>query len=92
MVKPGAVIVDVGIHRIPDDSKKSGYRLIGDVDYGPVSEKSEAISPVPGRSWANDYRLFAQEYLASSQRTLRIFLQKRFYIFKRLMGNNNHKI
>ncbi|NNC83317.1 MAG: bifunctional methylenetetrahydrofolate dehydrogenase/methenyltetrahydrofolate cyclohydrolase FolD [Flavobacteriales bacterium] len=48
MVKPGAVVVDVGIHRIPDDSKKRGYRLIGDVDYEQVSDKVEAISPVPG--------------------------------------------
>lgn len=48
MVKPGAVIVDVGIHRIADESRKSGYRLIGDVDFDEVSTKVGAISPVPG--------------------------------------------
>ncbi len=48
MVKEGAVIVDVGIHRIEDKTKKSGYRLIGDVDFDEVASKTEAISPVPG--------------------------------------------
>ncbi len=48
MVKDGAVIVDVGIHRIEDTTKKSGYRLIGDVDFDEVSKKCSHISPVPG--------------------------------------------
>lgn len=48
MVKEGAVIVDVGIHRIEDTTKKSGYRLIGDVDFDEVSKKCSHISPVPG--------------------------------------------
>lgn len=48
MVKTGAVIIDVGMHRITDESKKTGYRLIGDVDYLNVAPKCEAISPVPG--------------------------------------------
>jgi methylenetetrahydrofolate dehydrogenase (NADP+)/methenyltetrahydrofolate cyclohydrolase len=48
MVKEGAVIVDVGIHRIADESRKRGYRLIGDVDFDEVSSKVGAISPVPG--------------------------------------------
>lgn len=48
MVKEGAVIVDVGIHRIEDASKKSGFRLVGDVDFDAVVDKVEAISPVPG--------------------------------------------
>ena len=48
MVKPGAVIVDVGIHRVEDDTRKSGYRLLGDVAFAEVAEKAEAISPVPG--------------------------------------------
>lgn len=47
MVKDGAVVVDVGIHRIPDESRKSGYRLVGDVD-GAVAVKCSAITPVPG--------------------------------------------
>ncbi|GGZ39549.1 bifunctional protein FolD [Echinicola pacifica] len=48
MVKEGAVIVDVGIHRIEDASKKSGFRLIGDVKFDEVAEKAAAITPVPG--------------------------------------------
>lgn len=48
MVKPGAVVIDVGVNRIEDKTKKSGYRLVGDVDFAAVSEKAEAISPVPG--------------------------------------------
>ena len=48
MVKDGAVIVDVGIHRIEDTTKKSGNRLIGDVDFDEVSKKCSHISPVPG--------------------------------------------
>lgn len=48
MVKPGAVVIDVGIHRIEDSSKKSGFRLIGDVKFDEVSEIASAITPVPG--------------------------------------------
>lgn len=48
MVKDGAVIVDVGTTRVPDASKKSGFRLCGDVDYANVAPKCEAITPVPG--------------------------------------------
>jgi methylenetetrahydrofolate dehydrogenase (NADP+) / methenyltetrahydrofolate cyclohydrolase len=48
MVKEGAVIVDVGITRVPDASKKSGYRILGDVDFENVAPKTSYISPVPG--------------------------------------------
>jgi len=48
MVKEGAVVIDVGIHRIEDSSKKSGFRLIGDVKFDEVSAKASAITPVPG--------------------------------------------
>ena len=48
MVKQGAVVVDVGITRVEDASRRRGYRLQGDVDYGPVSDKAAAITPVPG--------------------------------------------
>jgi methylenetetrahydrofolate dehydrogenase (NADP+)/methenyltetrahydrofolate cyclohydrolase len=47
-VKPGAVVIDVGINRIEDATRKSGYRLIGDVAYDEVAEKAAAITPVPG--------------------------------------------
>lgn len=48
MVKPGAVVIDVGIHRIADETKKTGFRLIGDVKYDEVAPITSAITPVPG--------------------------------------------
>lgn len=48
MVKEGAVVVDVGIHRIDDASRKSGFKLLGDVKYDEVAPKCSYISPVPG--------------------------------------------
>lgn len=48
MVKEGAVVIDVGIHRIPAEDTKSGYRLIGDVKFDEVSRKASLITPVPG--------------------------------------------
>ncbi len=48
MVKPGVVVIDVGTNRIDDPSAKSGYRLVGDVDFDSVSQVAKAITPVPG--------------------------------------------
>jgi methylenetetrahydrofolate dehydrogenase (NADP+)/methenyltetrahydrofolate cyclohydrolase len=48
MVKPGAVVVDVGMNRIPDATKKSGTRLVGDVAFESVSKVASRITPVPG--------------------------------------------
>ncbi len=48
MVKEGAVVIDVGINRVPDASARRGYRLVGDVDFEGVSRKAAAITPVPG--------------------------------------------
>jgi len=48
MVKPGAVIIDVGINRVPDATKKTGYRLTGDVHFPTVSPLAAKITPVPG--------------------------------------------
>ncbi len=47
-VKPGAVVLDVGINRIEDVSRPRGYRIVGDVDFAAVQEKCSAITPVPG--------------------------------------------
>ena len=47
MVKPGATVIDVGVNRIPDDTKKSGFRLVGDVDFDAVKEVASFITPVP---------------------------------------------
>lgn len=48
MVKQGAVVIDVGIHRIPSDKTKSGFRLVGDVNFEEAGKKASAITPVPG--------------------------------------------
>ncbi|MCE2469998.1 MAG: bifunctional methylenetetrahydrofolate dehydrogenase/methenyltetrahydrofolate cyclohydrolase FolD [Dehalococcoidia bacterium] len=48
MIREGAVVIDVGINRVPDASAKSGSRLVGDVDFDAVSAKARAITPVPG--------------------------------------------
>lgn len=48
MIKQGAVVIDVGVNRIPDSSKKSGYRLVGDCDFDDLKEKASFITPVPG--------------------------------------------
>ena len=48
MVKEGAVVIDVGVNRVDDPTKKKGFRLCGDVDFEAVKEKAGAISPVPG--------------------------------------------
>ena len=48
MIRDGAVVIDVGINRIPDPSKPKGYRIVGDVAFGEVEPKAAAITPVPG--------------------------------------------
>jgi methylenetetrahydrofolate dehydrogenase (NADP+)/methenyltetrahydrofolate cyclohydrolase len=48
MIKPGAVVIDVGVNRIPDPTKKSGTRLVGDVDFDSCARVASMITPVPG--------------------------------------------
>jgi methylenetetrahydrofolate dehydrogenase (NADP+)/methenyltetrahydrofolate cyclohydrolase len=48
MVKEGVIAIDVGINRVDDAEKKSGYRLVGDIDFEAVKEKASHITPVPG--------------------------------------------
>lgn len=48
MVKPGAVVIDVGIHRVPSSTTNSGFKLLGDVKFNDVSQKASYITPVPG--------------------------------------------
>lgn len=48
MVKPGTVVIDVGITRVEDASRPKGYRIVGDVDFEQVAEKASYITPVPG--------------------------------------------
>ena len=48
MLKPGAVVIDVGVNRVPDPTKPKGYRLCGDADFASCAEVASAITPVPG--------------------------------------------
>jgi len=48
MVRPGCIVVDVGITRVSDPSSEKGYVLVGDADFGPLAEKASWITPVPG--------------------------------------------
>ena len=48
MVRPGAVVIDVGVNRVPDPSRKTGYRLVGDADFDDLLPVASAITPVPG--------------------------------------------
>jgi len=48
MVREGAVVIDVGINRVPDSTAKKGYRIVGDVDFDAVAPKTSLITPVPG--------------------------------------------
>jgi len=68
MVKPGAVVIDVGINRIEDPSTKSGYRLVGDVDYEGVSAVASAMTPVPGGVGPMTIAMLLKNTLHSFQR------------------------
>lgn len=68
MVKDGAVVVDVGITRVEDTSKKSGYRLLGDVHFEEVSPKCSFITPVPGGVGPMTIVSLMQNTLASVER------------------------
>ena len=68
MVSEGAVIIDVGVNRIPDASKKSGFRLIGDCDFDDLVEKTSFITPVPGGVGPMTIAMLMQNTLESASR------------------------
>ena len=68
MVKDGAVVIDVGVNRIPDSSKKSGFRLIGDCDFDDLKEKTSFITPVPGGVGPMTIAMLMQNTLESAER------------------------
>ena len=70
MVKPGAVVIDVGITRVPDSSKKSGYRLAGDVDFENVAPHCSWITPVPGGVGPMTVTSFMQNTLKASRKEI----------------------
>ena len=70
MVKPGAIVIDVGVNRIPDSTKKSGFRLCGDVDFESVKEVAKAITPVPGGVGPMTRTMLLYNIIQSAKRSL----------------------
>ena len=70
MVKDGAVVIDVGITRVKDESKKSGFALKGDVDFEAVAPKSSYITPVPGGVGPMTIYALLKNTLASSRKEI----------------------
>lgn len=68
MIKEGAVVIDVGVNRVDDASKKRGYRLAGDVDFEPVKEKASIITPVPGGVGPMTITMLLYNTVASARR------------------------
>ena len=71
MVKDGAVVIDVGVNRIPDSTKKSGFRLIGDCDFDDLKEKTSFITPVPGGVGPMTIAMLMQNTLESAERKVK---------------------
>lgn len=70
MVKPGAVVIDVGVNRVEDTSREKGYRLTGDVDFEAVKEKASAITPVPGGVGPMTIAMLMKNTVAACRRQL----------------------
>lgn len=70
MVKPGAVVIDVGVNRIPDSSKKSGFRLVGDCDFEDIKEIASYITPVPGGVGPMTIAMLMMNTVESAERLL----------------------
>ena len=68
MVKDGAVVIDVGVNRIPDATKKSGFRLVGDCDFDDLKEKCSFITPVPGGVGPMTIAMLMQNTLEAAER------------------------
>jgi methylenetetrahydrofolate dehydrogenase (NADP+)/methenyltetrahydrofolate cyclohydrolase len=68
MVRPGVVVIDVGINRVDDRTTKTGYRIVGDVDFDAVKEVAGAITPVPGGVGPMTIAMLMINTLKSAQR------------------------
>lgn len=68
MVKEGAVVIDVGVNRIPDSSKRSGFRLVGDCDFDDIKETASYITPVPGGVGPMTIAMLMQNTLEAAER------------------------
>jgi len=71
MIKPGAVVIDVGINRIEDAKSQRGYRLVGDVDFDEASEVASQITPVPGGVGPMTIAMLLQNTLLAARRTIK---------------------
>jgi methylenetetrahydrofolate dehydrogenase (NADP+) / methenyltetrahydrofolate cyclohydrolase len=71
MIKDQAVVIDVGVNRVEDASRKRGYRLVGDVDFESVKEKASYITPVPGGVGPMTITMLMYNTIASAQRRIR---------------------
>jgi len=69
MLKPGAVVIDVGVNRIPDATKPKGYRLVGDADFESCAAVASAITPVPGGVGPMTITMLLWNTLESARRT-----------------------
>lgn len=69
MIKPGAVVIDVGVNRVPDATKKNGFRLVGDVDFDSAKEVASLITPVPGGVGPMTITMLLYNTLESAQRS-----------------------
>jgi methylenetetrahydrofolate dehydrogenase (NADP+)/methenyltetrahydrofolate cyclohydrolase len=70
MIKPGAAVIDVGVNRVEDASAKKGFRLVGDVDFGPACEVASFITPVPRGVGPMTIAMLMENTLLAAQRTL----------------------
>lgn len=77
-IKSGAIIIDVGINRIDDSTRKSGYRLVGDVDFNDVLEVCGKITPVPGGVGPMTIAMLLQNTLKAAQTQQPVNLNKQF--------------
>lgn len=69
-IKPGAVVIDVGVNAVEDSSTSKGYRLVGDVDFDEVKEVASAITPVPGGVGPMTIAMLLQNTLDGAKQTL----------------------
>ena len=71
MLKPGAVVVDVGINRVPDPTASKGYRLVGDVDFAAAREVASWITPVPGGVGPMTIAMLMRQTVQAAERAAR---------------------
>jgi len=69
MIKPGAVVIDVGVNRVPDATKKNGFRLVGDVEFDSAAQVASLITPVPGGVGPMTITMLLYNTLESATRT-----------------------